>query len=64
MKMRHKRAKLPTILLALCMVMSLMPLSAFAENSTVSNETELKSALENADFADIKLGGNIETGWG
>ncbi len=64
MKMRHKRAKLPTILLALCMVMSLMPLSAFAENSTVSNETELKSALENADFAEIKLGGNIETGWG
>ena len=40
-----------------------MPLSAFAADSTVSDETELKAALENADYTEIKLGGNIETNW-
>ena len=50
-----------SVLLTLCMVLSLVPMSAFAANSTVSNETELKAALENADCTEIKLGGNIET---
>ena len=52
-----------SVLLTLCMVLSLVPMSAFAANSTVSNETELESALKNADCAEIKLGGNIETTW-
>ena len=50
-----------TVLLILCMVLSLAPILAFATDSTVSNEAELKSALENADCSEIKLGGNIET---
>ena len=58
------KTKLLTALLALCMLLSLAPMPALAADSTVSNETELKSALENADFAEIKLGGNIETTWG
>ena len=55
------KTKLLTALLALCMLLSLVPFTAFAANSTVSNEAELKAALENADCAEIKLGGNIET---
>ena len=63
MNMKITRAKLLTALLALCLVLTFMPISAFAADSTVSNETELKAALENADCAEIKLGGNIETTW-
>ena len=55
------KTKLLTALLTLCMVLSLAPMSAFAADSTVSNETELTAALENADCSEIKLGGNIET---
>ena len=40
-----------------------MSMLTFAENSSVSNDTELKSALENTEFAEIRLGGNIETTW-
>ena len=54
------KTKLLTALLALCMLLSLVPFTAFAANSTVSNEAELKAALENADCSEIKLGGNIE----
>ena len=43
------------------MVLPLEPMPAFAADSTVSNETELTAALENADCTEIKLGGNIET---
>lgn len=43
------KTKLLTALLTLCMVLSLMPMSAFAADLTVSNETELEAALENAD---------------
>ena len=57
------KTKLLTALLTLCMVLSLVPLSAFAADLTVSNETELTAALENADCTEIKLGGNIETTW-
>ena len=53
--------KVLTVLLILCMVMSLAPILAFAKDSTFSNESELKSALENADCSEIKLGGKIET---
>ena len=63
MKTRSIKNKLLTALLALCMLLSLVPMAAFAANSTVSNETELESALKNADCAEIKLGGNIETTW-
>ena len=55
--------RLLATLLTLCMVLSLAPISAFAVDSTVSNETELTAALENADCAEIKLGGSIETTW-
>jgi len=40
-----------------------MSMLTFATDSTVSNETELKSALENTEFSEIRLGGNIETTW-
>ena len=63
MKNKAFKTKLLTVLLTLCMVLSLAPISAFAVDSTVSNETELTAALENADCAEIKLGGNIETTW-
>ena len=55
------KTKLLTALLTLCMLLSLAPMSAFAADSTVSNETELTAALENANCSEIKLGGNIET---
>ena len=54
------RIKLLTTLLALCMLLP-ASMSVFAADSTVSNESELETALENADCAEIKLGGNIET---
>ncbi len=60
MKTRIIRTKMLTILVALCMVLSLMPGSAFAADSTVQNAAELETALENTDCAEIKLGGNIE----
>ena len=63
MKNKAIKTKLLTALLTLCMVLSLAPISAFAVDSTVSNETELTAALENADCAEIKLGGSIETTW-
>ncbi len=63
MQTKTIKTKLLTALLTLCMVLSLVPLSVFAANSTVSNESELESALKNADCAEVKLGGNIETTW-
>lgn len=63
MKLNTQKARLLRVLLALCMILSLAPISAFAVDSTVSNETELTAALENADCAEIKLGGSIETTW-
>lgn len=51
------------MLLTLCMVMSQVPLMAFAVDSIVSNETELEDAFGNADCAEIKLGGSIEFSW-
>lgn len=58
-----KKRFFPALLLTLVLALSLTPISAFAANSTVNNETELTAALENADCAEIKLGGNIETTW-
>ena len=55
------KTKLLTALLALCMLLSLVSIPTFAADLTVSNETELKAALENADCSEIKLGGSIET---
>mgnify|MGYP004598291969 CR=1 FL=1 len=63
MKTSTIRTRLLIALLALYMVLSLMPLSFFAAGLTVSNETELTTALNNADCTEIKLGGNIETAW-
>ena len=60
MKTRPIRTKMLTILVTLCMVLSLVPGSAFAADSTVQNASELEAALENTDCAEIKLGGNIE----
>ena len=61
--MRQYPIKPLAVLLTLCIVFTLVPMSVFAADSTVSNETELKAALENADCAEIKLGGNIEITW-
>ena len=59
MKKTITKTKLLPALLTLCML--LVPVPAFAADLTVSNEEELKAALENADCTEIKLGGNIET---
>lgn len=65
MKIRPIKNKLLTVLLTLCMMLSLVPMTAataFAANTTiVTNETELTAALNNADCTEIKLGSNIET---
>lgn len=61
MKTPPRKTKLLTALLTLCMVLSLVPLSAFAADLTVSNEAELIAALENADCSEIKLGASIAT---
>ena len=65
MENRMHKSKLTAILLALCLALSLVPMTAataFAANTTtVTNETELTAALNNADCTEIKLGSNIET---
>ena len=65
MENRAHKSKLTAILLALCLALSLVPMTAataFAANTTtVTNETELTAALNNADCTEIKLGSNIET---
>ena len=65
MKNKAIKTKLLTVLLTLCMLLSLVPTTAataFAANTTtVTNETELTAALNNADCTEIKLGSNIET---
>lgn len=63
MKKRSLQGRITAFILTLCLSAPQMSMLTFAENSTVSNETELKSALENTEFAEIKLGGNIETTW-
>ena len=67
MKNKAFKTKLLTVLLTLCMLLSLVPMTAataFAANTTtVTNETELTAALNNADCTEIKLGSNIETTW-
>lgn len=59
------KTRLLTALLTLCLVLSLTPISAttvFAANATtVTNETELTTALNNTNYSEIKLGSNIET---
>lgn len=65
MKNKAFKTKLLTVLLTLCMLLSLVPMTAataFAANTTtVTNKTELTAALNNADCTEIKLGSNIET---
>ena len=63
MKAKLIKTGLLSAVLTLCMLLTLVPISAYAADSTVSDETELQSALENADCTEIKLGGNIETTW-
>ena len=63
MKKRSLQGRITAFILTLCLAAPQMSMLTFAENSTVSNETELKSALENTEFAEIRLGGNIETTW-
>lgn len=55
--------KITAFILTLCLAAPQMSMLTFATDSTVSNETELKSALENTEFSEIRLGGNIETTW-
>ena len=65
MKNEAFKTKLLTVLLTLCMLLSLVPMTAataFAANTTtVTNETELTAALNNVDCTAFKLGSNIET---
>ena len=63
MKTTAIKTKLLTVFLTLCLVLSLLPVTAFAASTTVRNLSELKAALENADCTEIKLGDNIETDW-
>lgn len=60
MKRRSTKTKLLTALLTLCMLLSLVPMAAMAAETTVQTASQLEAALENADCAEIKLGGNIE----
>ena len=59
----HHAGRIISLFIVLCMVLVIAPITAFAADSTVRNATELEAALENADCAEIKLGGNIETSW-
>lgn len=64
MKTKHMKIRQLTALLMLSilsMLLFIVPVPAHAADLTVSNETELKLALENADCTEIKLGDNIET---
>lgn len=61
MKRRSTKTKLLTALLTLCMLLSLVPMAAMAAETTVQTASQLEAALENADCAEIKLGGSIET---
>lgn len=61
MKKRSTKTKLLTALLTLCMLLSLVPMAAMAAEPPVQTASQLAAALENADCAEIKLGGNIET---
>ena len=54
------KTKLLTGLLVLCMILSLMPITTLAVDTTVKSESELEEALKNEDYENIKLGGNIE----
>jgi len=63
MKKRSLQGKITAFILTLCLAAPQMSMLTFATDSTVSNETELKSALENTEFSEIRLGGNIETTW-
>ena len=63
MKNRLTR-KIIAMFFTLCMALSFVPIPAFAEDSTVSNATQLEEALEDAERAEIKLGGNIELSTG
>lgn len=60
---RSLQGKITAFILTLCLAAPQMSMLTFATDSTVSNETELKSALENTEFSEIRLGGNIETTW-
>ncbi len=63
MKTKSRR-KLTALFFAICMALSFVPIPAFAEDSAVNNATQLKKALEDANRAEIKLGGNIELSTG
>ena len=56
--------KLMSMFFSLCLVISFVPIPAFAEDSAVSNAAQLEEALEDVDRAEIKLGGNIELSTG
>lgn len=50
MKKRSLQGKITAFILTLCLAAPQMSMLTFATDSTVSNETELKSALENTEF--------------
>lgn len=58
------KKQLVSILFALCMVLCLVPLAAFAEGETekvqeVTNQTDLFNAVENTSVTTVKLAGDI-----
>lgn len=63
MKTKSRR-KFIALFFAICMVLSFVPIPTFAEDSAVNNATQLEKALEDANRAEIKLGGNIELSTG
>ena len=63
MKTRLSR-KFIAMFFTLCMAFTFVPIPAFAEDSAVSNATQLKEALKDASCTEIKLGGNIELSTG
>ena len=59
------KKRILSILLTLCMVLCLVPTTAFAEGETfkdVASAAELKSALADSSVPGIKLTSNIVTG--
>lgn len=59
------KKQLVSILFALCMVLCLVPLAAFAEGETenvqeVTNQTDLFNAVEDTSVTTVKLAGDID----
>ena len=59
--MSKTRTRIGSLLLAVLMLLSLLPVSALAADTSVADETELRTAIENAQSGDtITLSQDVE----